>query len=190
MGKRCPSLLLFHAYAQQLLLDGTTAALQSQLSLDGARTCRLEARLRITMQACKKSMSHVKKLFSREQAQWHQQKTSSEGAAADQPAPCTYPCVKHSQPTFALQNTTPIRVPPTLDLAPYCSKEALPSNRRYELIAVANHMGSRGSGHCTANCRSAVDGRWYSCNDSTVQCSRYQEKPSQLAYLLFYRHVE
>ena len=87
---------------------------------------------------------------------------------------------EHSQPGFALQNTTPVRVPPTLDLAPYCSKDALPGKPRYELVAVANHMGSRGSGHCTADCRSAVDGQWYSCNDSTVQCSRYQEKPSQL----------
>ncbi|KAL0055412.1 hypothetical protein WJX82_000214 [Trebouxia sp. C0006] len=51
------------------------------------------------------------------------------------------------------KNETPIRVPPTLDIAAHCSKEALPSKPTYELVAVANHMGSRGSGHCTADCR-------------------------------------
>ncbi|DBA99441.1 TPA: Ubiquitin carboxyl-terminal hydrolase 25 [Trebouxia sp. C0006] len=88
------------------------------------------------------------------------------------------------------KNETPIRVPPTLDIAAHCSKEALPSKPTYELVAVANHMGSRGSGHCTADCRSAVDRQWYSCNDSTVQGSHYQQEPSELPYLLFYRHVE
>ncbi len=111
----------------------------------------------------------------------HQQKTSLECAAAEEPAPSAYPCIKHSRPEFALQNTTPVSIRHTLDLAHYCSKEALPSKPRYELVAVANHMGSRGSGHCTANCRSAVDEQWYLCNDNAVHCSRYQESPSQLA---------
>ena len=115
-----------------------------------------------------------------------QQKTIIDCAAADKPAPC----VQHSRPGFALQNETPIRVPPTLDIAAHCSKEALPSKPTYKLVAVANHMGSQGSGHCTADCRSAVDGQWYSCNDSTVQGSHYQQEPSELPYLLFYRHVE
>jgi len=58
----------------------------------------------------------------------------------------------------------------------------------YDLTAVTHHCGSLLSGHYWAHCRSAVDGQWYTCNDSSVQLdSRTEDGASDTPYLMLYR---
>ncbi len=75
-----------------------------------------------------------------------------------------------------------------LDMRPYAltiKNEAEPV--LYDLIGVSNHFGSLNGGHYTANCKNAVDGKWYNFNDSSVsKCSKSQAV-SPAAYLLWYR---
>ena len=79
-----------------------------------------------------------------------------------------------------------------LDLSPYCSLSARkqPQKPVYSLIAVSNHSGSMGGGHYTAQCKSAINSKWYDCNDSTVREDTGASGPSSSAYVLFYRLQE
>eukprot|EP00928_Gymnodinium_smaydae_P065136 TRINITY_DN48318_c0_g1_i1.p1 TRINITY_DN48318_c0_g1~~TRINITY_DN48318_c0_g1_i1.p1 ORF type:complete len:514 (+),score=83.25 TRINITY_DN48318_c0_g1_i1:150-1691(+) len=47
---------------------------------------------------------------------------------------------------------TPLEAPLTLDLAPYCSSPQR-EGALYEVVCVANHIGTYGAGHYTATCR-------------------------------------
>lgn len=59
---------------------------------------------------------------------------------------------------------------------------------KYELFAVANHMGGLSSGHYTANARCDVNGKWYTFDDSNVSKVRDSKNVvSPSAYVLFYR---
>lgn len=59
---------------------------------------------------------------------------------------------------------------------------------KYELFAVANHMGGLSSGHYTANARCDVAGKWYTFDDSNVSKVRDSKNVvSPSAYVLFYR---
>ena len=75
-----------------------------------------------------------------------------------------------------------------LDLSPYSSAAA--GQAVYKLAAVTNHSGSMGGGHYTAQCRSAADGGWYTCNDSSVVQARTVGGPSRAPYLLLYRRQD
>lgn len=63
---------------------------------------------------------------------------------------------------------------------------------RYDLYAVANHVGGMGSGHYTAYGKNRFDDAWYEFNDSS--CRRVTEETLERnrssAYLLFYNRVE
>ncbi|XP_032562874.1 ubiquitin carboxyl-terminal hydrolase 43 isoform X3 [Chiroxiphia lanceolata] len=61
---------------------------------------------------------------------------------------------------------------PPLRLPPGCPRDYL-----YDLYAVCNHHGSMQGGHYTAYCCNALDGRWYSYDDSRVEGVREAEAP-------------
>ncbi|KAM6050972.1 ubiquitin carboxyl-terminal hydrolase 43 [Chlamydotis macqueenii] len=71
---------------------------------------------------------------------------------------------------------------PPLCLPPNCPRDYL-----YDLYAVCNHHGSMQGGHYTAYCRNALDGRWYSYDDSKVEGVREAEVSTRSAYILFYQ---
>ncbi|XP_071620745.1 LOW QUALITY PROTEIN: ubiquitin carboxyl-terminal hydrolase 43, partial [Heliangelus exortis] len=66
---------------------------------------------------------------------------------------------------------------------PRCS----PHDYLYDLYAVCNHHGSMQGGHYTAYCCNALDGRWYSYDDSRVEGVREEEVSTRSAYILFYQ---
>ncbi|KAF7249168.1 Ubiquitin carboxyl-terminal hydrolase 43, partial [Varanus komodoensis] len=89
-----------------------------------------------------------------------------------------------------------------LDMAPHVAKRSRGSkwgtwkhtsmeggqcNFLYDLYAVCNHHGSMQGGHYTAYCRNALDGRWYSYDDSTVERVLEEEVSTRGAYILFYQ---
>ncbi|KAJ6655051.1 hypothetical protein lerEdw1_006104 [Lerista edwardsae] len=57
----------------------------------------------------------------------------------------------------------------------------------YDLYAVCNHHGSMQGGHYTAYCRNALDGHWYSYDDSTVESVLEDDVSTRGAYILFYQ---
>ncbi|XP_050175589.1 ubiquitin carboxyl-terminal hydrolase 43 [Myiozetetes cayanensis] len=71
---------------------------------------------------------------------------------------------------------------PPLRLPPGCPRDYL-----YDLYAVCNHHGSMQGGHYTAYCCNALDGRWYSYDDSRVEGVREAEVSTRSAYILFYQ---
>ncbi|XP_041265066.1 ubiquitin carboxyl-terminal hydrolase 43 [Onychostruthus taczanowskii] len=71
---------------------------------------------------------------------------------------------------------------PPLRLPPGCPRDHL-----YDLYAVCNHHGSMQGGHYTAFCCNALDGRWYSYDDSRVEWVREAEVSTRSAYILFYQ---
>ncbi|XP_071429637.1 ubiquitin carboxyl-terminal hydrolase 43 [Pithys albifrons albifrons] len=70
----------------------------------------------------------------------------------------------------------PLRLPPSS-----------PRDYLYDLYAVCNHHGSMQGGHYTAYCCNALDGRWYSYDDSRVEGVREAEVSTRSAYILFYQ---
>ncbi|XP_068066071.1 ubiquitin carboxyl-terminal hydrolase 43 [Anomalospiza imberbis] len=62
-----------------------------------------------------------------------------------------------------------------------------PRDHLYDLYAVCNHHGSMQGGHYTAFCCNALDGRWYSYDDSRVEGVREAEVSTRSAYILFYQ---
>ncbi|XP_039559704.1 ubiquitin carboxyl-terminal hydrolase 43, partial [Passer montanus] len=71
---------------------------------------------------------------------------------------------------------------PPLRPPPGCPRDHL-----YDLYAVCNHHGSMQGGHYTAFCCNALDGRWYSFDDSRVEWVREAEVSTRSAYILFYQ---
>ncbi|KAM6297487.1 LOW QUALITY PROTEIN: ubiquitin carboxyl-terminal hydrolase 43 [Aegotheles albertisi] len=65
---------------------------------------------------------------------------------------------------------------------PSCPRDYL-----YDLYAVCNHHGSMQGGHYTAYCCNALDGRWYSYDDSRVEGVPEAEVGTRSAYILFYQ---
>jgi hypothetical protein len=63
---------------------------------------------------------------------------------------------------------------------------------RYELYAVANHIGAMSSGHYTAYGKNRFDDGWYLFDDSVCRrvSERTLERNRSSAYLLFYNRVE
>ena len=56
----------------------------------------------------------------------------------------------------------------------------------YDLIAVANHMGTMDGGHYTADCLHAPTRSWYTFDDSRVSSASPHELCGRSAYCLFY----
>lgn len=80
-----------------------------------------------------------------------------------------------------------------LDLSKYIMGAlAGPGGGQYELYGVSNHYGGLDGGHYTADCRSPVNGKWYSFDDSRVSEKRgtAYDLVSDAAYVLFYRRVK
>ncbi|XP_033923556.1 ubiquitin carboxyl-terminal hydrolase 43 isoform X2 [Melopsittacus undulatus] len=67
-------------------------------------------------------------------------------------------------------------------LPPGCPRDSL-----YDLYAVCNHHGSLQGGHYTAYCCNALDGQWYSYDDSRVEGVPEAEVSTRSAYILFYQ---
>lgn len=88
------------------------------------------------------------------------------------------------------KNNANIEYPFTWDLSHLSHRPT--GTYRYDLYAVANHVGGMGSGHYTAYGKNRFDDAWYEFNDST--CRRVSEKTlvrnRSSAYLLFYNRVE
>ncbi|XP_042658242.1 ubiquitin carboxyl-terminal hydrolase 43 [Tyto alba] len=70
---------------------------------------------------------------------------------------------------------------------PLCLPPSCPRDYLYDLYAVCNHHGSMQGGHYTAYCCNALDGRWYSYDDSRVEGVREAEVSTHSAYILFYQ---
>lgn len=61
---------------------------------------------------------------------------------------------------------------------------------KYELFAVANHMGGLSSGHYTAHAKCDVTSKWYTFDDSNVsKVKDSKHVVNTSAYVLFYRRV-
>ena len=62
---------------------------------------------------------------------------------------------------------------------------------RYDLYAVANHVGQMGQGHYWAAAKHRMDDQWYEFNDSTTRLLDESdvERIKSSAYLLFYNRV-
>ncbi|XP_065503713.1 ubiquitin carboxyl-terminal hydrolase 43 [Caloenas nicobarica] len=71
--------------------------------------------------------------------------------------------------------------------APWQPPPCSPRDYLYDLYAVCNHHGSMQGGHYTAYCCNALDGRWYSYDDSRVEWVREAEVSTRSAYILFYQ---
>ncbi|XP_030362319.1 ubiquitin carboxyl-terminal hydrolase 43 [Strigops habroptila] len=67
-------------------------------------------------------------------------------------------------------------------LRPSCPRDSL-----YDLYAVCNHHGSLQGGHYTAYCCNALDGQWYSYDDSRVEGVPEAKVSTRSAYILFYQ---
>ncbi|XP_061867172.1 ubiquitin carboxyl-terminal hydrolase 43, partial [Colius striatus] len=70
---------------------------------------------------------------------------------------------------------------------PPCPPPSCPQDCLYDLYAVCNHHGSMQGGHYTAYCCNALDGRWYSYDDSRVRGLREAAVGTASAYILFYQ---
>ncbi|KAM9258133.1 ubiquitin carboxyl-terminal hydrolase 43 [Cariama cristata] len=70
---------------------------------------------------------------------------------------------------------------------PLCLPPSCPRDYLYDLYAVCNHHGSMQGGHYTAYCCNALDGRWYSYDDSRVEGVQESEVSTRSAYILFYQ---
>lgn len=70
------------------------------------------------------------------------------------------------------KNSTTVRYPLDLDMGPWLDPAAPdakdPARTRYELFAVACHVGTLAQGHYTAIVRSALTGEWWSLDDGRV----------------------
>ena len=73
-----------------------------------------------------------------------------------------------------------------LDLSPYSASQ---SPCQYSLYGVANHSGSRFSGHYTAYCKHPHTAEWYEYNDSRVSKVNQCDVVSGEAYMLFFELV-
>ncbi|XP_071672673.1 ubiquitin carboxyl-terminal hydrolase 43 isoform X2 [Patagioenas fasciata] len=70
---------------------------------------------------------------------------------------------------------------------PWQRSPCSPRDYLYDLYAVCNHHGSMQGGHYTAYCCNALDGRWYSYDDSRVEGVQEAEVSTRSAYILFYQ---
>lgn len=76
---------------------------------------------------------------------------------------------------------TLLRSPLTLDLSDYCSSPQL-DGASYDIVGVANHVGTANAGHYTAACY--VGNQWYKFDDATVRpCS--PDVITEKAYVIF-----
>ncbi|XP_019867047.1 ubiquitin carboxyl-terminal hydrolase nonstop [Aethina tumida] len=88
--------------------------------------------------------------------------------------------------------STVISFPETLDMTPFMSRHGrrdtptVPSDNRYSLFAVINHVGSSiNVGHYTAFVRQQHD-CWYKCDDHVITRANLREVLDSEGYLLFY----
>ncbi|XP_068914440.1 ubiquitin carboxyl-terminal hydrolase nonstop [Tenebrio molitor] len=90
--------------------------------------------------------------------------------------------------------STIISFPEMLDMTPFMSRSKnespFPSDNRYSLFAVINHLGnSINAGHYTAYVRQLQD-YWYKCDDHVITRATLKEVLDSEGYLLFYhKHV-
>ena len=100
--------------------------------------------------------------------------------------------MKTSYACFFVQDCTAVRVPHTLDMAPYCSSHLERPNLKYDLVAITQHQGELASGHYTAHSKSALDGLWYKFDDADVSSAHRSQvsNPAETPYLLVYRLQE
>ncbi|GJQ81712.1 hypothetical protein Trydic_g9153 [Trypoxylus dichotomus] len=90
--------------------------------------------------------------------------------------------------------STLISFPEMLDMTPFMSRprilDPIPSDNRYSLFAVINHLGnSINAGHYTAYVRQQRD-YWYKCDDHVITRANLKEVLDSEGYLLFYhKHI-
>jgi ubiquitin C-terminal hydrolase len=88
------------------------------------------------------------------------------------------------------KNNTPVNIPLTLDLTPYCDNTMETDkkiNRTYNLRGFTNHMGSLNGGHYTADCLCLLDDdTWYHFDDSSVMRNTNRMIDTSNAYILMY----
>ncbi|XP_065207290.1 ubiquitin carboxyl-terminal hydrolase 8-like isoform X2 [Planococcus citri] len=86
------------------------------------------------------------------------------------------------------KRSTNVDFPDKLDMSSYIiGKEH--RNRKFELYAVSNHIGSMNHGHYTAYCRNSANKTWYKCDDDYVNEMDSNRVVSQSAYIVFYQCV-
>jgi hypothetical protein len=93
---------------------------------------------------------------------------------------------------------TPIRFPinEKLDMSKHCLKPSDQNDNEnksnYSLLGVSNHFGGTGGGHYTAYTRKVENGKWYYCDDSSINevipssNNNEIELDGSAAYVLFY----
>ena len=83
------------------------------------------------------------------------------------------------------KNIAPIHFPlDNLDLSKYMSK---PTDRKYKLYAICNHIGGMGGGHYFSYIEK--EGNWYEFNDSVVKSLPIEKVLTNGAYILFYKLI-
>ena len=85
------------------------------------------------------------------------------------------------------KNNAKILIPQVLDMTPYLSVNLNGANS-YELIGLANHIGSPQGGHCFSYLKNTSSNKWFLANDAHIEdlpndCNFNGAEP----YLLFYR---
>lgn len=82
------------------------------------------------------------------------------------------------------KNTADVNAPVLLDLSPFCLHTDM---RSYELVAIAHHMGSVGSGHYNCICKHP-SGTWYAVDDQMVREAQPHELDHVIknGYIYFY----
>jgi ubiquitin carboxyl-terminal hydrolase 8 len=87
--------------------------------------------------------------------------------------------------SVAAKNNAFVEIPFVLDISPFTVEK---EGARYELYAVANHVGRMGFGHYFAYCVHD-DGSWYKYDDSHVTHVNSAEVNSAYNYCLFFRKL-
>lgn len=82
-----------------------------------------------------------------------------------------------------VQNRVPVQLSETVTPTELTSNDtAAPT---YDLVGATQHLGNTlQRGHYTALCRSAFDGGYYSCNDTSIAAETFSGRPSSSPYLL------
>lgn len=85
--------------------------------------------------------------------------------------------------------TTPVTFPlENLDMASFSCHNQVDPSPVYDLFGISNHSGTSSSGHYTAICKNATNGKWYCFNDSHVsEVQKDYIGKDGMPYVLFYK---
>ena len=86
------------------------------------------------------------------------------------------------------KNSTEVRIPMQIDMAPFVKGPQGDRKLMYELYAVTHHFGGLGGGHYTAYGKHG--NRWFNLDDSRVNVLIDEVIDPRSAYVLFWRRMD